>query len=286
MEQFFNLIWSGVWLGCAYGFVGLGLIASFRSARVIDLSIGASFVFSAMFMAWLVSVGVQIELAVLIAVVAAIAISLLQERFILRPMVGSSPIVLLLGTLSVAIVLSGVCAAWFGRDPTTSPGLGRSLHVALGFWRTDLNTLFLVISCLALGILGWVWFERTITGRAVTAAGVDPGAAQMLGIDIWRLRLIAMGFAGLVTGLGGALFIPIGVLDFSQGLSFTLFGFVAAAVAGYESPLRTVLVSLAFGIVSELGTAYISSVFSQAVAFGILAIAILIGQRFAFLRMM
>ena len=74
------------------------------------------------------------------------------------------------------------------------------------------------------------------------------------------------------------------MINFSQGLSFTLFGFVVAAVAGYQSPLRTILAALAFGIASELGTAYISSIFSQAIAFGVLAGVVIIGQRMSFMR--
>jgi branched-chain amino acid transport system permease protein len=108
----------------------------------------------------------------------------------------------------------------------------------------------------------------------------------MLGINVWRLRVLAMAFAGLSAGMGGVLFIPTGVLDFSLWLPFTLFGFVAAAVAGYHSFWWTFLASLGFGIVSEMGTAYISSVFSQAIAFGILAVAVLVGQRATALRIL
>ncbi len=284
MVQLFNLVWSGIGLGCAYGFIAIGLVATFRAGRVVNVSVGGTFVFAGLLMAWLITRGWSVAYAVILSIIAATVVSVAQERFVLRRIVGASPKILLLGTLAVAIVLSGVCGVWFGRDPITAPGLGGSIRFDFGFWHTSLDALLLVGAGLALTLGGWITLERTITGQAVTAVGADPGAAQMLGVNVWRLRHMAAAFTGVSAGVGGTLFVPLGVLDFNQGLSFTLYGFVAAAVAGYQSLWWTFLASIGFGIISELGTSYISSVFSQAVAFGILAVAVLVGQRVSSLR--
>jgi branched-subunit amino acid ABC-type transport system permease component len=284
MDQFLNVAWSGVWLGSADGCVAIALIASFRSARLINISVGAVFVFAALLMAWLRTKGLNAPLSVGVSTVAAVAICALQERFILRRIADASPVVRLLGTLSVAIVLTGVCAVWFGRDPVTAPGLGHGIPLTIGPLHSSVDVILSVAGAFALTAFGSLLFDRTMIGHAVTAAGADAGAARMLGIDVWKLRMIAMGFAGLASGLGGALFIPGGVLDFSQGLSLTLYGFVAATVAGFERPFAALAAAIAFGVTSQLGTAYISSVFSQAIAFGILAAVVLIGQRMNFMR--
>src|SRR4051812_37448812 len=110
MNQLLKLIWSGIWLGSAYAYVAIGLVASFRSVRLVNISVGATFVFSAMLAAWLREAGAGIVVAVAIAALTATVISVAQERLLLRRIAGASPVILLLATLSVAIVLSGIAA--------------------------------------------------------------------------------------------------------------------------------------------------------------------------------
>lgn len=284
MDRFINVVWSGIWLGAAYGLIAVGLAASFRAARVVNLTVGAFFVVAALLAAWLADQGVGIAAGALLAIAFVIALSLVQERLILRRIATAPPKILLLGTLAATVGLTGVCGVWFGRDPITGSGFGGDHTVVLGAWHTTLNAVVLVVVGVVLAVGGWLAFERTATGRAIAAAGIDPGAAEMLGIDVWRLRAVAMGFAGLAGGLGGVLFLPLGVLDFSQALPMTLFGFVAAAIAGFRSIGLAFLAAVLFGVISALGTAYISSVFSQAVAFGLLAVVLLLAQHVSALK--
>lgn len=284
MQQFVNLVWSGIWLGGAYGIVAIALVACYRSARIINVSVGALFVLAGMLMQWLIGKGWAVVPAALAAIVIGPVVLAAQERVILRRMTGAEPAMLLLGTLSVALALSGVTAVWFGRDPVTGPGLGQGVGIVIGIWHTKLDALIVAGAACGLALVGWLALERSATGRAITAVGADPGAAQMVAINVWRLRMIATVFAGLAAAIGGVVFVPVGILDFSQGLSFLLYGFVAASIAGYMSVGWTLLAAVGFGIVSALGTAYVSSVFAQAVAFGILAAVVLVSQSVPGLR--
>lgn len=278
MPQFVNVVWSGLWLGSAYGFLAIALVASFRAARIINLSVGGAFVFAAMFAQHLQVRGYSAWAAAACGVAAALVIAAGQERLILRPIVGAAPSTLLLGTLAVGIILAGMSAVLFGRDPITGDGLAGSSQVRVSVWHSNLDAIALVLAAAAMSVVAWVVLEKSRLGRAVGAAGFDSGAARMLGINVWRLRMVAMAVAGIATGIGGVLFLPLGVLDSSQGLSFTLYGFVAAAVAGYANVRAALAAAWAFGLVSALGTSYVSSAFSQAVAFGTLVIVVLAGQ--------
>lgn len=279
MDQFLNVAWSGIWLGSAYGALAVALVVSFRAARVVNMAVGALFVFAALLAEYLHAQGVATAGAAACGIAAAVVLAGAQEGFVLRRTAGSAPQVQLLGTLAVAIALSGLAAVLFGRDPITGAGVAGKAAVKLGAWHTSADAVAIVVVVLVVVAAGWVWFERTRPGKAITAIGADPGAAEMLGIGVWRWRMVAMAFAGLLAGAAGTLFLPLGVLDFSQGLSFTLYGFVAAAIAGYYGIAPALVAGWAFGVVSAVGTAYVSSVFSQAVTFGILAAVVLVAQR-------
>ena len=279
MGHFLNVAWSGVWLGSAYAAVAVALVVSYRAARIVNMAVGALFVFAALFAGALQGLGVEPPVAAVAAVVCVVLLAMGQEVFVHRPIAGASPQILLLGTLAVAIVLSGVSAILFGRDPVTGVGLVSTSAIGLGAWHTNSDVVTLVGAVVVVVALGSWAFESSRSGKVISAIGVDAGAAQLLGINVWRWRLVAMAFVGFLVGVAGVLFLPLGVLDFSQGLTFTLYGFVAAAIVGYYGIRRAMLGGWAFGIVSALGSAYVSSVFSQAVTFGILASAVLIGQR-------
>src|SRR4051794_36487426 len=222
MEKFVNVAWSGVWLGSAYGALAVALVLSFRCARVVNMSVGAVFVFAALLAEQLQSGGLAAGLAAACAVVGAVVLTGAQEQFVLRRIATASPQILLLGTLAVAIVLSGVTAVLFGRDPVTGPGLTGEGSLDIGYWHARYDALAIVVGVALATLACWRLFETTRAGKAITAIGVDAPAAEMLGIDVWRWRLVAMAYAGLLAGVAGVLFLPLGVLDFSQGLSFTL----------------------------------------------------------------
>lgn len=279
MAQFLNIVWSGIWLGSAYSALAVALVVSYRAARVVNMAVGALFVFAALLAQWLQSKGLAVGLAAVAGAWAAVALAAGQEAFVLRRVAAAPPQIRLLGTLAVAIALSGVTATLFGRDPVTGAGPAGTADIRLGGWHTNANALMIILATLLVVLIVWGALEHSRVGKAIGAIGVDPGAAEMLGIDVWRWRLVAMAIAGLLAGGAGVLFLPLGVLDFSQGLSLTLYGFVAAAIAGYYGIARALIAGWVFGVISALGTAYVSSVFSQALTFGILAVAVLIGQR-------
>lgn len=278
LDKLLNVGWSGIWLGCQFAAIGLGLVLSFRAARVINLSLGALFVFTALLAATLQAKGWPASSAALLAVAVGLALSLAQEHFLLRRLEGVTPSILLLATLAVATTLSGLSAVFFGRDPLTGKGLVASGEMAVGGWHATWNSIVFVGLITALALAVWLFAARSTWGKAMGAAGDDPGAARMLGIDIWRLRLTGLGLAGLVVSAAGVVSLPLNVVDFSLGLRFTLFGFVAAAALGYESAPGALIGGLVFGLLDAYGTAYVSSIFAQAITFGAL-IALVVAAR-------
>lgn len=279
-----NVVWSGLWLGSVYSATAVALVLSFRAARFVNMSLGGILVFSAMWAAWLQGHGVGVMATLVIATLGAVIISLAQQWLVGERIEDAPAQQQLLATLAVAVLLSGISNLLFGSQPVTGRGLGGSGQLRIGLWRPTVNSLVLVGAVLVVCGAVWISGRRTIVGKAVMAAGYDSVAMRLMGLSARRLRRVALGVCGLIVGLAGCLFLPLGVVDFSQGLSFTVFGFVAAAAVGYESLGAAVLAGLGFGVVAALGTTYLTSAFSQAISFGILAAAVLIGRRSGLLR--
>ena len=279
MDQFLNVTWSGIWIGCEYAVIGVALVLNFRAGRVVNLAVGEVFVFAFLLAAWLQEGGLSPLLAMLAAVVVGAALTGGQDYLLLQRLRRSTSATLLLATLGVSTLLSGIAVVVFGRDPTSGEGIVRDGTVAFGPVRTNWPTIVFVAAVVALIMFAWWSTSKTETGRAMAAAGHDAGAAAMLGINVPRLRLMATAGSGAMLGITGALFLPLGVLDFSLGLRLTLFGFVAAALAGYESVPGALIGGWTFGIVDALGTTYVSSTFGLFFTFSALIVIALATQR-------
>lgn len=279
MWQLLNTTWSGVWIGCGYAVIGLGLVLTYRVSRVVNLAVGGVFVFAGMELVWLQAKGIPPVLALAAVTVSAMVLSAAQEVVVLQRVVKTTAGNQLLSTLGFAIALSGLTAVWFGRDPVTGRGLLPIGRLELGQLRLAWNSLAFVVGIVMVTALAWWLTTRWRTGRAASAGGYDPMGAQMIGLNVRGLRLAFMALVGMVTGFGAGMFVPLGVLDFSMGLRLTLFGFVAASVSGYRSIAGVLAGGIAFGVVDALGTAYVSSVFGTAITFTVLIAIALASQR-------
>jgi len=272
MDRFLNVTWSGVWIGCEYAAIGVALVVNFRAARVVNVAVGQVFVFTALLAAWLQADGTDPWVALLAALVVGGAITGGQDYLLLQRLRWATPATLLLATVGVSTLLSGAAVVFFGRDPISGKGVVSEGSFELGPWRTSWNTVLFVASVIVLVLALWWLSAKTDVGRATSAAGHDAGAAAMLGINVPLLRLTATAGSGVLLGVAGALFLPLGVLDFSLGLRLTLFGFVAAAISGYYSVPGALIGGLTFGVVDALGTAYLSSTFGLFFTFSALII--------------
>lgn len=94
---------------------------------------------------------------------------------------------------------------------------------------------------------------KTTWGLRLRGVGEDPLAADAMGIDVSRVRYLAVLFGGLMTGLGGA-FLSLGYLGtYSDNISAGR-GWIAIALVyfGQWNPYRVLLGALLFGGVNAL----------------------------------
>jgi branched-chain amino acid transport system permease protein len=109
-------------------------------------------------------------------------------------------------TYAVAIVIEGILTAIFGVDyqQLQAPYVNSSVYV-FGFY---LPYIYLIGFGLAVGVLAalYVVLYRTKFGRAVRASLQNRTAADLIGIDVNRVRALSVGIGVAVTAIGGMVF--------------------------------------------------------------------------------
>ena len=99
--------------------------------------------------------------------------------------------------------------------------------------------------------------------------------AASVGVDVARLTLFSFGLAALIGAIGGAVVAPIMSLQFDDGSFFTNTGFIAVALGGMSSLPGAVAGGLFLGVAEQLAAGYISSLFANGLALGLLLATLL-----------
>lgn len=109
-------------------------------------------------------------------------------------------------------------------------------------------------AALILTILVWVFLYRMPLGAHLRAVGENPEAAASVGIDVKRVRYIALLMSGFCAALGG-LNLSMGYLTIFQANMTAGRGFIALAVIylGNRNPIGVVIAALFFGAANALG---------------------------------
>jgi ribose transport system permease protein len=200
----------------------LGLIIPL-TAGDFDLSVASTLTLSAMIVAILnVKYGAPIPVAVIAALAAGVLIGAINAFFILYFRIHS-----LIVTLGVGYFINGVIlwvsnsAVVFGQTLSSLVNVvfaTKLVGIALLFWYALILTIIL-----------WYVFEYTAVGRRLLFVGRGREVARLSGVNVDRVRALALIASGLIAAFAGMLYTGMrGSADPSSGLAFLLPAFAAA----------------------------------------------------------
>jgi len=114
------------------------------------------------------------------------------------------------------------------------------------------HQIVVYLSWVLVVVFSWV-LSRTRLGLEIRAVGENPVAADTAGVNVFRIRYLAIAIGGAMAGLGGA-FLSVGDLSFFvPGMTLGL-GFMAVAITmlGRWNPYRVFWGALLFGVLRSL----------------------------------
>src|SRR5947209_19068943 len=200
-------------------------------------------------LAWAVA-GRQVPHAVFIvsAIALVVPITPLIARIALQPIADASTLVLLIASLALHFLLSGLGLLFFGPEGSrTAPLAEGSLSLPGGFTVSG-QLLLMMTAAIVLSGLFFLAFERTAIGKALRATAVNRVGARLVGIRPARTALLAYTFASVLAGLIGVLVAPMATLYYDSGFLIGLKAFVAAIIGGLVSYPLTALRALPVGV--------------------------------------
>ena len=218
-------------------------------------------------------------LQVAVAVALVVPIIPLVARVALQPIADASVLVLLIASLALHFLLSGLGLIFFGPEGTrTAPLVGGG--ITLGGFAVSGQVLLMVGASIALSALFFLAFERTIAGKALRATAVNRIGARLVGIRPTRTALLAYTAASLLGGLIGVLVAPSTTMYYDSGFLIGLKAFVAAIIGGLVSYPLTAIGAIAVGIVESFASFW-SGALKDVIVFSLLIPVLLLRSFFS-----
>src|SRR3954449_9580490 len=260
--NFLSPLINGIANGAAYGLLGLGLVLLYKSNRIFNFAQG-EFATVAAIVTYVFYSGtgalpkLPFLVAALLGLVGSVGVAMLTERLVIRPMFDRAKVILVVGTVGVALLLIGLEGLMPYPKTQSLPSISDVLRIQPFVTRVDdvaiLDQDVAKVVMLALLAIGaFVFFRYTATGTAILAVSQDATAARVVGISVERISLISWGIAGLLGGIAGILLTvaPQGTVTPGAFTGTTLTVAFAAAVLGGMNSLPGAFVGgLSLGLI-------------------------------------
>src|ERR1700751_6061040 len=214
-------------------------------------------------------VGIALTLAIVMP------ISPLLYRIAFRPLADASVLVLLIIAVAVHFAMSGLALLYFGPEGFRSEPITRALF-ELGPVTISGQSILIVASSVIFSFLLFLFFERTLTGKALRATAVNRVGARLVGILPSTPGAIAFLLASGLAGICGILIGPVTTLYYDSGFLIGLKAFVGAIIGGLVSYPATAVGAILVGLFESFA-AFFDSSLKEVFVFGAL-VPILIWQ--------
>lgn len=253
---------SGLVTGSVYALLAIAIVAIFKTTDVPNFCQGEIFMIAGYVALSLLLIGGWPYAAVIPVTVVAVAVGcalfqrVVMERVTKAKGVGPQ---LVIATLGLAYMLKGlVRQTGLGDTPRSLPSLVSSDPVIIGdAFLTRLDVAIFIASIVAM-VLIYLMFNHTRIGKAMRAVGMNPRAAQIVGIRLSRIRMLVWAMAGVISALAALLITPK-ILISPDIAHIAILAYAAAIVGGFTSLPGAVLGGLIIGIVENLVGLFIST---------------------------
>ncbi len=215
---------------------------------------------------------------ILLALVLVLPISPLLDRIVFRPIADASVLLLLIVSMALHFALVGLGLLFFGPEGVRTQPLTTSAFEVFGVHVSGQTLLIVVASIVFSGLL-YLFFEFTLSGKALRATAVNRTGARLMGIRPAHSGTIAYLVGSLMAGVSGILVAPVNTIFYDSGFLLGLKAFVGAIIGGLASYPGTAIGAVFVGVLESFAS-FQSSALKEVIVFSLL-IPILIWRSIA-----
>ena len=182
----------------------------------------------------------------------------LLYRLAYESLADASVLVLLIVSVGVHFALVGLGLFFFGAEGFRNPSFWDA-RFELGPLMLSGQTLIIFAASIGLIVGLWLFFDKSLAGKALRATAVNRLGARLMGISSASAGRLSFTMAAFIGALSGLLIGPSTTVFYDTGFLIGLKGFVAAVFAGLASYPLALVGALGVGLLEAFGSFWASA---------------------------
>jgi branched-chain amino acid transport system permease protein len=276
LSEFLQHCLNALMLGATYALLGIGLTLIFGIMRVVNFTHGELYAYGAYMMyALVMKLAVNFFVALVLATGFGIALGGAIELALLRK----------LRSLDIDVTMLVMIGAWImlqNMEQFVWTGVAQSIAnpfpadpLVIGPLSVSWNRIFVFAIALLLITLTYLLVNGTKLGMAMRATFQDRETAALMGVPIQRIHTATFALGSGLAAAAGALLGPIFLVTPTMGDLAAAKAFAIVIVGGMGNLWGATLGGFILAFAEEIGVAYVSSGYRDAMGF-LLVILILL----------
>ncbi|HNI72674.1 MAG TPA: branched-chain amino acid ABC transporter permease, partial [Accumulibacter sp.] len=210
-------------------------------------------------------VSLPLLIQVLIALLIVVPLGPMIYRLVYQPVADLSVLVLLIVSVAVHVTLVGLGLLFFGAEGSRTPAFTDTSFEFAGATLQG-QTLLVLLASAVLIVALYLFFERTIYGKALRATAMNRTGARLMGISSRLAGLLSFGLSAAIGAFSGILISPLTTIYYDSGFLIGLKGFVGAIIGGLASYPVAAAGALLVGLL-EAYSSFWASAFKEVIVF-------------------
>ena len=255
MSAFASILFDGFAYGMLLFTITVGLSITMGVLQFTNLAHGAFAMFGGYLAVVLVnSLSLNFILAILVVFLLIGLLGFIAERLIFRHFYTATPLRQVLLTIGIVFMSVAVMRYVFGplSVGVAIPAALETTH-QIGGVSIPAYRMMLLAFGLTLGIVLWVFIDRTLIGAKLRAAVSNRNMAEAVGIDVPFLFAVVFSIGAGLAGVGGALSVEVLGLTPTYAFDYLSLVLLVVIVGGLGSIRGAFVGSLFIGVIDNAG---------------------------------
>lgn len=267
---FLQISITGLFTGGLYALIALGFVIIYKATRVINFAVGEMMMIAAYFyLSFAGGMQLPVWLALPLAVLGGAIIGGLVEKTMIRPMLGESPISVIMVTIGLSSILIGIVEIVWTANPQIIPEFLPREPIFLGPMYLAPKAFYGFLIAAAVVVVYLLYFRFSRGGVALRATASDQAAAYAMGINVRRVYNLAWVFGSLAAAVAGILVASTGGLSPHMGV-VGLSVLVVVIFGGLDSILGALVGGLFIGWLETVAGFYLGGEYQLVATFSML----------------
>ena len=266
-----QLIVSGIAMGFIYALVGIEYTLIWNASGVLNFShdkmiTTGAYIFGG---TYILGLGMDFIPGILLSLITVALLGIVVARVIFIPLRNMTMIYTIMATVMLGKIIVEAIRLLWGPVPFSVPGFLIGT-VKAGDVVISIANIAIIAAAAFCVLALQLFLYKTKPGKAMRCVAQNRKAAQLMGIDVRTVMTVTVMISMMICCLIGLLVSPLLNITTTMSNMIGLKGFAAGVIGGFGYLPGAILGGLCIGIVENIASMVLPSVFKDIVAFVLL----------------